>query len=216
MIFILYCINRLPFFKFKYDTSRMDWNYCMKKLYMVAMALLIVGGLNWLLVGTVRKDVVALVLGKGWLARSVYIVIGLCAVAIMFNRDTYLPFLGESLVPCAAIQEKTPPGATVQMQVDVPPGAKVLYWAAEPATEKLHEVQNWKQAYLDVENAGVTVADSNGIATLRVRRPQPYLVPWKGKLEPHIHFRVCGEAGFLGRTKTVFLEDGHVEGFQGV
>jgi uncharacterized membrane protein YuzA (DUF378 family) len=194
----------------------MDWNYCMKKLYMVAMALLIVGGLNWLLVGTVRKDIVALVLGKGWIARSVYIVIGLCALAIMFNRDTYLPFLGESLVPCAAIQEKTPPGATVQMQVDVPPGAKVLYWAAEPATEKLHEVQNWKQAYLDVENAGVTVADSNGIATLRVRRPQPYLVPWKGKLEPHIHFRICGEGGFLGRTKTVFLEDGHVEGFQGV
>jgi uncharacterized membrane protein YuzA (DUF378 family) len=118
----------------------MDWNYCMKKLYMVAMALLIVGGLNWLLVGTLRKDVVALVLGRGWLARSIYIVIGLCAVAIMFNRDTYLPFLGESLVPCAAIQEKTPPGATVQMQVDVPPGAKVLYWAAEPGAEKMKNI----------------------------------------------------------------------------
>jgi hypothetical protein len=36
----------------------------------------------------------------------------------------------------------------------------------------------------------------------------------KGKLEPHVHFRVCGGAdGFLGRIKTVYVEDGRVEGF---
>jgi len=77
----------------------------------------------------------------------------------------------------------------------------------------LEQINDWRKAYLSYENAGVVKADSSGIATLKVRKPQPYLVPWKGRLEPHIHFRTCGERGFLSRVKTVFLNDGHVEGF---
>jgi len=38
-------------------------------------------------------------------------------------------------------------------------------------------------------------------------------VPFKGRLEPHIHFRVEEEHGFLGRVQTVFVKSGHVEGF---
>lgn len=180
---------------------------------MIAIFLLIVGALNWLLVGVAKIDLVKVLLGTGTVARGIYILIGLCALLIAFNRDTYLPFLGPTVIPCGAIQEHTPPGATTQMQVSVQPDAKVLYWAAEPETEHLKDLKDWRQAYLKFENAGVVVADSSGIATLKVRRPQAYLVPWKGRLEPHIHFRVCGQGGFLGRVKTVFLADGHVEGF---
>jgi len=191
----------------------MDTLYLQKKAYMIAIFLLIVGALNWLLVGVAKIDLVKLLLGTGTVARGIYILIGLCALLIAFNRDTYLPFLGPTVIPCGAIQEHTPPGATTQMQVSVQPDAKVLYWAAEPETEHLKNLKDWRQAYLKFENAGVVLADSSGIATLKVRRPQAYLVPWKGRLEPHIHFRVCGQGGFLGRVKTVFLADGHVEGF---
>ena len=187
--------------------------YIQKKVYMSAIVLLVIGALNWLLVGVFRVNLVELLLGKGIFARSIYLLVGLSALLVAFNRDTYLPFLGETLVPCSVLQNKTPPGATTQIQVSVEPNSKVLYWAAEPETERLQTIQDWRKAYLSYENAGVTTADSDGIATLRVRRPQPYLVPWKGRLEPHIHFRVCGERGFLNRVKTVFLSDGHVEGF---
>lgn len=187
--------------------------YVQKKAYMAAIVLLVIGALNWLLVGVLRVNLVELLFGKGVIARTIYVLVGISALLIAFNRDTYLPFLGETLVPCSVLQNKTPPGATTQIQVSVEPNSKVLYWAAEPETERLQSIQDWRKAYLSYENAGVTTADSDGIATLRVRRPQPYLVPWKGKLEPHIHFRVCGERGFLNRVKTVFLSDGHVEGF---
>lgn len=189
--------------------------YIQKKAYMMAIVLLVVGALNWLLVGVFRVNLVEFLLGKGMIARSIYILVGISALVIAFNRDTYLPFLGETLVPCSVLQNKTPPGATTQIQVTVEPNSKVLYWAAEPETERLQNIQDWRKAYLSYENAGVTTADGDGIATLRVRRPQPYLVPWKGRLEPHIHFRVCGERGFMNRVKTVFLSDGHVEGFMG-
>jgi hypothetical protein len=62
-------------------------------------------------------------------------------------------------------------------------------------------------------NTGIVKANEEGIATLLVRRPQPYTVPFKGRLEPHIHFRVCNEDGMMSRIKTVYLSDGRVEGF---
>lgn len=187
--------------------------YFQKWSFKVAMVLLIVGGLNWLLVGLFGLDLVRFILGKGVVAKTVYVLVGISALAIMFNRDTYLPFLGETVMPCGIFAESKPEGADTEVSVLVPPGAKVLYWAAEPSTEGLKDLKTWKGAYLAYKNAGVTVANKQGIATLRVRKPQPYTVPFKGRLESHIHFRICSESGMLGRIKTVFLSDGHVEGF---
>ena len=39
------------------------------------------------------------------------------------------------------------------------------------------------------------------------------VVPLKGKLEPHVHYRVCGEAGWLGRINTIMLHPIELEGF---
>jgi len=181
---------------------------------MVAIGLVIIGAVNWGLVGTIKVDIIAKLFGKGIFARSLYILIGLAALSLMFYRDTYLPFLGESIMPCSILTNRAPPGATRDVKVKVNPGAKVLYWASEPATEHLKEINNWQKAYTDYENAGVSTADVNGEAILKVREPQAYTVPIKGRIEPHIHFRVCGDGGWMGNVKTVFLTDGQVEGFQ--
>lgn len=54
----------------------------MKVLDRVALLLLIVGGLNWLLVGLMDFDLVATIFGgqQTILARIVYIVVGVCAI----------------------------------------------------------------------------------------------------------------------------------------
>jgi len=185
-----------------------------KKAHIVAIGLVIIGAVNWGLVGTIKVDLVAKLFGKGILARSLYILIGLAALSLIFYRDTYLPFLGETIMPCSILTNRAPPGATRDVKVKVNPGAKVLYWASEPATEHLKEINNWQKAYTDYKNAGVATADMNGEAVLKVREPQAYTVPIKGRIEPHIHFRVCGDGGWMGNVKTVFLTDGQVEGFQ--
>lgn len=177
------------------------------------MVLLIVGGLNWLLVGAFNWNLVKALLGQGTLARTIYVLVGLSALVMMFNRDTYLPFLGPTVLPCTSVPDRTPPGASKMVTVSAPPGSKILYWAAEPEMEALKQIQTWKEAYAGYENAGVTTADGNGQAVLKVRPPQAYTVPFKGRLEPHIHFRICESAGMLGRVKTVYLADGRVEGF---
>ncbi len=55
----------------------------MKKLSVldwVSMVLLIIGGLNWGLIGLLRLDLVNTLFGEGWVARAVYILVGVAAV----------------------------------------------------------------------------------------------------------------------------------------
>lgn len=190
-----------------------DMLYIRKKMFKIAMILILIGALNWLLIGLFQFNIVEVLLGRGMIARAIYIIVGISALCIMFDRDTYLPFLGETVLPCSLLPDRVPPGASKEVHVTAPPGAKILYWAAEPAMENLKQINDWKIAYAKFENAGVTHADVNGYAILKVRSPQAYVVPWKGRLEPHVHFRICGDNGMMSRIKTVFLADGRVEGF---
>ncbi|SFH52558.1 DUF378 domain-containing protein [Pisciglobus halotolerans] len=54
----------------------------MKTLDSIALALLIVGGLNWLLVGLFEFDLVASLFGgqDSMLSKIVYVIVGICAL----------------------------------------------------------------------------------------------------------------------------------------
>jgi uncharacterized membrane protein YuzA (DUF378 family) len=178
-----------------------NFDYYVKWAYLVAMALVLVGGVNWGLIGVFGVDAVRAVTGKwSWI---IYTAVGLAALSLAFYRDTYLPFLGETVLPCSMMPEKTPEHADTEVTVNgLKPGAKVLFWATEPATDGLGRINDWRRAYLDFANAGVTTADAAGRAVLRIRRPQPYTVPFKGQLQEHVHWRVCGDGGILGPVQT--------------
>ena len=195
------------------DTDQYNPNaqYYWKLVHKVAIVLIVVGAINWGLIGAARINLVERLLGKGLLSKAVYVLVGLAALSVAFNRDTYLPFLGESVFPCSVLSDQVPPGATRSVRVRVQPGAKVIYWATEPSDGR--GTPDYSGAYRQYLNAGVATADSTGMASLKVREPQAYTVPMKGLLEPHVHFRVCGPQGFIGRIKTVFLADGRIEGF---
>ncbi len=186
----------------------MDTHYYRKKLYKLAMVLLVIGGLNWGVVAFTGGDLVSRIFGKGSvIARGIFLLVALVAAFFAFQRDFYLPFLGETHVPCEVLKDMTPEGADTSIGVKVRPGAKVVFWAAEPANEDLKTVNSYKAAYLEYRNAGVATADEDGNATLKVRTPQGYTVPVKGQLPPHIHYRVCSDrAGFMGPVATVTLD----------
>ncbi len=60
---------------------------CMKGLHMIAWILLIIGGLNWLLVGLFKWDVGMLFGGQDMmLSRIVYILVGLSALVELFTH----------------------------------------------------------------------------------------------------------------------------------
>lgn len=154
--------------------------------FLLAMTVLVVGGL--------------LSFRKYSVAGLVFVV---AALYVGFRRDTYLPFLGETVLPCSVLQERIPEHADTDVRVSgLEPGAKVLFWATEPATDGLRSIKTWDRAYLDFANAGVTRVGEDGHAIFHVRKPQPYTVPLMGRLESHVHWRVCREGGMLGPVQT--------------
>lgn len=191
----------------------LDPTYARTLLFKLGMILLVFAGLNSFLINLFKFDLIEELFGSSPISKVIYFFVGISAICVMFDRDTYLPFLGPMVIPCSVLKESTPSGATRTVKVTVTPKAKVMYWASEPSNKKFEKLNNWKQAYLNYENAGVTTSDENGIAILKVREPQPYTVVVKGKLEPHVHFRVCGPNGWMGRIRTVRISDQKVEGF---
>lgn len=186
-----------------------------KKLSMVATSLVLIGGLNWLSAVFLKKDAVALLLGTKTLGKTVYLFVGLAALYLVFKRDSYLPFLGETVLPCAAFGPRTPDNANQEVAITVPPNAKVVYWASEPKHDASGgDLHMWNVAYNDFTNSGVTIADDKGKAVLHFRgSPQAYKVPYKGTIKPHVHFRVCEKLGMLGPVQTYFLDSGKIEKF---
>ena len=60
-----------------------------KQIHMVAFALLVIGGLNWLLIGLLNLNLVTKIFGEGTLSMLIYILVGLSAVyeAVMHKKQ---------------------------------------------------------------------------------------------------------------------------------
>jgi hypothetical protein len=135
--------------------------------------------------------------------KVVSVIAMIAALSLVFRRNIYLPFLGETVYPCDNLSEKTPDGAELTVTVtDVPVNAKVVYWAAEPSTGI---VGNPWDAYGKYKNSGVATANANGTAQLRIRKPTGYKVPSGRELKPHVHYRFCQESGILSSIRTAKL-----------
>lgn len=177
-------------------------------LNLVTLFLVIVGALNWGAIGAFGFNAVTwLSNAVGWtgLATVVYVLVGLAALLHLVSRSYWLPFLGEAAYPCGALVPKTPDGADVSVTVQVAPGANVVFWAAEGKTDHAIIKSPWV-AYAEFANTGVAKADSNGNATLSVRKPPSYRVPPFGALKrPHVHYRTCDSNGMLGAVRTASI-----------
>jgi uncharacterized membrane protein YuzA (DUF378 family) len=56
----------------------------MRSIYWTLLILLVVGGLNWLLVGLFDVDLVATLFGEGsTLSRVVYVLVGIAAIGVL-------------------------------------------------------------------------------------------------------------------------------------
>ena len=181
--------------------------YIAKWIYLVAILLVIVGGLNWGMVGAVDYNLVAKfgdLIRLPIVARIIYIVVGLAAIYLAFDRNTYLPFLGETAYPCGSMGDRVPDNATISMDVQVPPNSKVVYWASEHSSE-MDVAHNPWEAYTNYANTGVVTADGEGKAILKIREPTKYKTPIGKTLEKHVHYRYCVVPGMLSEVYTVYL-----------
>ena len=137
----------------------------------------------------------------------------LLAIFILFiviylgvHRDTFLPFIGETVFPFTLVKDDTRSSRTSiskTVNVNAPDGTKVAYWASMPN----NAIQvNPQIAYDRYANSGVTSV-KDGKVTFYVDCPSQYRVPpFNEVLEKHIHYRIINTNGMISEVHTVKLK----------
>ena len=165
------------------------------------------------------SDYITQVSGKNLhLNKVIYLMIVASALLIMFKLTTWLPFLGESVLPGSLIPNKinlirprsgseSESGSSIETQVHVKPNTRVAYWASkqDPKSES-ESVPYVTDAYGDYSNSGVVLSDSEGVARLIVNKTTPYRVPNNKVIKSHVHYRELDqEYGMIGPVRTVYV-----------
>ena len=177
---------------------------------MFAIAIVLIGGVNWFAVAFGYNLVESLnrVLSRVFHKRLsldtiIYFVVGLCAIVLAFDRTLWLPFLGESVLPSSLVSVTSAKASTNKVDVHVRPNVKVAYWSANPGNNPDTPVE---EAYGKFENSGVVMSDDKGVATLSFEKGTEYIVPSGKHLKSHVHYReLSGEYGMIGPVQTVFV-----------
>ena len=138
-------------------------------------------------------------MGNNNVHKVVAVPCALAAVAVMLDRDVFLPFLGDAVLPTSVIvEDRLPAGANRMVSVTVPPRTKVMYWASEPSDDV--KKSPW-EAYKKYRNAGVTTSDGQERGASH-QKPVKYKVPYGNTLSPHVHYRYMRNNGMMSRIFT--------------
>lgn len=172
--------------------------------------LLMCAGLFYFALAIYGEDFFKYYVGQQWL-QACYVMFGLSGLYVCTDRDYYLPFLGDTVIPDGLLQPHVKPmSANLQKKLkNLPPYTKVMYWSAEPCevTETCGvEKMPW-EAYGDYTNAGIATTDANGDAMIHIRgKPQSYNVPYKSEvIMPHVHYRYKKNNGMYSKIFTLYV-----------
>ncbi len=183
-------------------------------LFYLCAILLVIGGLNWGLVGAFNVNLVKkineLTFNSILFENLIYIIVGIAAIYIGTNRNFYLPFLGDTVIATSLLKnQEALPNSNVTIQVDGEGAENVIFWAAMPMTDLVENehLNKWDVAYGSFQNAGLARV-INGKATLQFACPQKYCVNkfgMKKVIDKHVHYRLVYADGWISEVKTVMV-----------
>lgn len=124
---------------------------------------------------------------------------------LLLNRDSFLPFLGDTFIPSIFLNLKIRNPKNVEKKVEIKclPNRKVIYWAADPGKDIQ---KTWKKGYNKFENSGVVIADDKGVAKIPIQCPTRYIVHGYKILPKHLHYRIYNDdTQMFGRIQTIIM-----------
>lgn len=129
---------------------------------------------------------------------------------LVFQRDTYLPFLGYAAFPKSLLPNDFSPvnaNTEITLHVDASDGTRLIYWGAMSSDKPNGVFGDPRTAYGNYSNAGVATV-KRGEANVRFHCPGEYKVMGGGRqLKRHIHYRLCCQkSGLLGPVQTAWVK----------
>lgn len=161
------------------------------KLQIFAIILIIIGGLNWGSIGLFGTNLVEELnnwtFRNKWFTNSIYILVGIAAIYLIFQRDIFLPFLSDTIVPINNYKYYHNNNSNSSIRINAQGATGVIYWAANPG----HLSTNPRDAYDQYQNSGYVPVNADGTALLFFNCPRQYQVMGGFRTLPkHIHYRL--------------------------
>jgi hypothetical protein len=136
------------------------------------------------------------------ISKLIHIFTGFFIIYLASKKETWLPFLGNTVIPASLIPETKNIGDTT-IKIKITPNTKVAYWSSLPSNEIEPPVE---KAYGNYSNSGVSKSDNDGFAILTFNKGTGYIVPSGKYIKPHIHYReLTTEYSIIGPVKTIYF-----------
>jgi len=172
-----------------------------KKIYFIASIIGVIAIINWgfyaFNYNLVEKVLDILKISN--MKKIVYILIACVGIYLAMQRSTYLPFLGETVLPSAILTEKYDKNKKLTATIESSDGEYLIFWAAKK-DDDLTKLAYVKDAYGDYKNSGVSKF-VNGKAPVYLDEPQEYHVRGN-KMTKHFHYRIVYSNGLTSEIKT--------------
>jgi uncharacterized membrane protein YuzA (DUF378 family) len=120
----------------------------------------------------------------------IYVIISLSALLLAFQRDTYLPQFGPSMIPSNAFKEYHN-FDTQSIKILANGGIKIVYWANNSI--------NSDNGFNNYENSGIVPVDDDNTATLYFKCPE-------NTLPKHIYYRIIYQNGTISNVITLNID----------
>ncbi len=135
--------------------------------------------------------------------KLIYVFIISCAFVLIVDRNTWLPFLGSTIIPEKVLVNKKNTNADIIIPIKTIPNAKIIYWSSlKQENSKIPDVE---EAYGNYNNSGITESDKYGNAKLYIAESSSYFVPSGKLINRHVHYRTINKnSSVMSDVKTVY------------
>jgi len=172
--------------------------------------LLIITALNYVLIKLLNINLFSFIKNSDILL-FLHLIMAMVIIYYLFNRDFYLPFLGETVIPIKNTNGIYEANGVLNFKIqNLPPNKRIIYWASKSSNEV---IENPIEAYKGYTNSGITKTDSNGNASIEISCPSDYYVKRFGmgmgkKIRQHIHYRIESDKfpGMFSSVKTRYVK----------
>ena len=142
------------------------------------------------------------------------LLIGISVIYHLFNKYTYLPFLGYNVLPYSLLKQNTTQEITdaITIGIDVPvdnPYTHVIYWASNESDKLTDSILPWDLAYGEFTNSGIELVNNKTKVNVNIKCPSSYKVPslLGSKIIPkHVHYRFVSKDGMMSRIYTKYVK----------
>jgi len=161
-----------------------------QNLHLFMIILVLIGSLTWGLIGTMNYNLIHNILFGNTIAKKIaYTLIGISGIYLALCRNTYWPYLGESVFPNHLFQHCPMPTEGKEIMISTPyPNTALVYW-----------VKNEKDGSLF--NSAVSKTNNLGLAKIVLAEPDKKDVPGYWIIPKEIFYRAIVGTGMLSKVE---------------